>query len=137
MIEGELPSEPEEVVICTPATIPSRALVTSVDCVFWISSDFTTVADPVNDSLVAVYSVSRWSAEDGRRLRRHLELEFEGKKNRQIYWDDVALFCHPEEYELGILPMQKGDLLEIDDLSELIAMDGSYGIYAQGVNDSE
>ena len=84
-----------------------------------------------------LYSVSRWSAEDGRRLRRHLELEFEEKKNRQIYWDDVALFCHPEEYKLGILPMQKGDLLEIDDLSELIAMDGSYGIYAQGVNDSE
>ena len=84
-----------------------------------------------------LYSISRWSAEDGQKLRRHLELEFMEKKNRQIYWDDVALFCHPEEYELGILPMQKGDLLEIDDLWELIAMDGSYGIYAQGVNDSE
>ena len=71
------------------------------------------------------------------RVYENGELEFEEKKNRQIYWDDVALFCHPEEYALGILPMQKGDLLEIDDLSELIAMDGSYGIYAQGVNDSE
>ena len=74
-----------------------------------------------------LYSISRWSAEDGRRLRRHLELEFEEKKNRQIYWDDVALFCHPEEYRLGIRPMEKGDIIEIDSLEELAAADPSYG----------
>ena len=74
-----------------------------------------------------LYSISRWSAEDGRRLRRHLELEFEEKKNRQIYWDDVALFCHPEEYRLGIRPMKKGDIIEIDSLEELAAADPSYG----------
>ena len=73
-----------------------------------------------------LYSISRWSAEDGRRLRRHLELEFEEKKNRQIYWDDVALFCHPEEYRLGIRPMEKGDIIEIDSLEELAAADPSY-----------
>ena len=74
-----------------------------------------------------LYSISRWSAEDGRRLRRHLELEFEVKKNRQIYWDDVALFCHPEKYRLGIRPMEKGDIIEIDSLEELAAADPSYG----------
>ena len=73
-----------------------------------------------------LYSISRWSAEDGCRLRRHLELEFEEKKNRQIYWDDVALFCHPEEYRLGIRPMEKGDIIEIDSLEELAAVDPSY-----------
>ena len=40
-----------------------------------------------------LFSISRWTAEDGRKLKRHLEIEFEKKKNRQIYWDDVALFC--------------------------------------------
>ena len=58
-------------------------------------------------------------------MRRHLELEFEAKKNRQIYWDDVALFCHPEEYRLGIRPMEKGDIIEIDSLEELAAADPS------------
>ena len=51
---GEEPSDPVDVVICTPATTPSRARVTSEDCVLAMSDDFTTVADPVNDSLVAV-----------------------------------------------------------------------------------
>ena len=79
-----------------------------------------------------LYSISRWTAEDGRRLRRHLELEFEQKRNRQIYWDDVALFCHPEEYALGVRPMTAADVREIDDLDELIAADPGYARYAEG-----
>ena len=73
-----------------------------------------------------LYSISRWSREDGEMLRRHLELEFEEKQNRQIYWDDVALFCHPEDYELGIREMRSGALIEIDDLQELAALDAAY-----------
>ena len=73
-----------------------------------------------------LYSISRWSREDGAKLRRHLEEEFEQKQNRQIYWDDVALFCHPEEYQLGIREMRREDIIEIDDLQELAAMDVAY-----------
>lgn len=78
-----------------------------------------------------LYSISRWTAEDGKRLRHHLEVEFEQRQNRQIYWDDVAMFCYPDEYELGIRPMDKGDVIEVDDLSELIVLDGSYKKYAE------
>ena len=78
-----------------------------------------------------LYSISRWTAEDGKRLRHHLEVEFEQRQNRQIYRDDVAMFCYPDEYELGIRPMDKGDVIEVDDLSELIALDGSYKKYAE------
>ena len=73
-----------------------------------------------------LYSISRWSAADGSRLRRHLELEFEEKQNRQIYWDDVALFCHPEDYRLGMRPMEKGSIVEIDSFRELVEADPSY-----------
>ena len=73
-----------------------------------------------------LYSISRWSREDGVKLRSHLEEEFELKQNWQIYWDDVALFCHPEDYQLGIREMKREDIIEIDDLEELAAMDTSY-----------
>ena len=76
--------------------------------------------------------MQRWTAEDGKKLKRHLEIEFEQKKNRQIYWDDVAMFCYPEEYQLGIRPMNKDDIIEVDNLSELIALDGSYKKYMEG-----
>jgi len=79
-----------------------------------------------------LYSISRWSEEDGKKLRHFLELEFEQKQNRQIYWDDVALFCHPEDFQLGIREMQAGDIVEIDSFDELIAMDPSCKTYLCG-----
>lgn len=76
-----------------------------------------------------LYSISRWTKEDGQRLKKHLELEFEEKKHHDIYWDDVAMFCYPSEYSLGIKEMKKGDIVEIDNLSELIELDPSYQEY--------
>lgn len=78
-----------------------------------------------------LYSVSRWSADDGKKLKKHLEYEFEVKKNYQIYWDDIALFCYPDEYKLGIRKMKKGDIIEIDNVSELAELDASYDKYLQ------
>lgn len=79
-----------------------------------------------------LYSISRWSAEDGRRLRHHLELEFEMNRNTQIYWDDVVLFCHADEYKLGITKMERGDIIEVDNISELATMDSFYKKYLEG-----
>lgn len=76
-----------------------------------------------------LFSISRWTAEDGKKLKYHLELEFDKRKNRQIYWDDVALFCHPRDYALGIREMHSGDIIEIDSLEELAAVDQSYTQY--------
>ncbi len=78
-----------------------------------------------------LFSISRWSAEDGKKLKRHLETEFEVKKNYRLYWDDVAMFCYPEEYQLGIREMSAGDLIEVDNLSELITLDSSYKKYME------
>lgn len=76
-----------------------------------------------------LFSISRWTAEDGKKLKRHLEIEFEDKKNRQIYWDDVAMFCYPQEYQMGIREMKYGDVVEVDNLKELVALDQSYQKY--------
>ncbi|MDO4774934.1 MAG: NTP transferase domain-containing protein [Aerococcaceae bacterium] len=76
-----------------------------------------------------LFSISRWSSEDGKKLRKHLEIEFEEKQNYEIYWDDVALFCYPEQYRLGIREMKTGDVVEIDELVELIAYDRGYSDY--------
>lgn len=78
-----------------------------------------------------LYSISRWTAEDGRKLKKHLELEFEQSNHTQIYWDDIVMFCHPEEYQLGIFEMQQDDVIEIDSLEELISLDNGYEKYRE------
>lgn len=75
-----------------------------------------------------LYSISRWTSEDGKKLKKHLEVEFENG-NRQIYWDDVAMFCYFNDYSLGIREMEATDIVEIDDLEELIKVDPSYQYY--------
>lgn len=73
-----------------------------------------------------LYSVSRWSAEDGAKLRSHLEIEFAEKQHTQLYWDELALLRYPEEYRLGIRRMCPDDMIEIDALEELAALDPGY-----------
>ena len=80
-----------------------------------------------------LYSISRWTAEDGEKLRRHLEYEFD-RGNRQIYWDDVVMFCHFNDFTLGIREMKSSDIIEIDGLDELVAIDHSYQNFLQQDN---
>ena len=80
-----------------------------------------------------LFSISRWSEDDGKKLKRHLEIEFVEKKNHQIYWDDVAMFCYPQEYQLGVRQMHYGDIIEIDTLSELAQIDPEYSCYLGGI----
>lgn len=73
-----------------------------------------------------LFSISRWNEKDGKKLKRHLELEFENKQNRGIYWDDVVMFNHFDEYDLTVRPMNYGDVIEIDSLDDLMKLDLSY-----------
>ena len=75
-----------------------------------------------------LYSVSRWTEEDGNKLRKHLEQDFI-IDNKQLYWDDLVMFSHFTEYRLGIREMSDGDIIEIDNLFELIELDENYETY--------
>ena len=76
-----------------------------------------------------LFSVSRWTQEDGKKLKHFLEIEFDQNNNRQIYWDDVAMFCDPKDFELTVYPIKKGDILEIDSFEELCQLDKAYKDY--------
>lgn len=73
-----------------------------------------------------LYSISRWTSEDAEKLKKDLEYEFEVKKNRQIYWDDVPMFYHFEDFQLGIQEMSIEDVVEIDSLEKLSEIDKYY-----------
>ena len=73
-----------------------------------------------------LYSVSRWSERDGHTLKELLELEFEKKMNRSVYWDDIPMFLHPDRFKLGIRIMNDKDIIEIDSLHELAKIDPIY-----------
>ena len=72
-----------------------------------------------------LYSVSKWTAEDSEKLRKLVEKEFQAK-NYDIYWDDVSMFKYPDKFDLFVHQVDPGDIVEIDSLDELKAIDSSY-----------
>lgn len=73
-----------------------------------------------------LFSISRWTKEDGIKLKSLLEKEFIENKNTQLYWDDVAIFCYPQEFELTVYPINNNDIIEIDNFEELCIIDDTY-----------
>lgn len=39
------------------------------------------------------------------------------------------MFCYPEQYNLAVFPMNKGDIVEIDSINELAQIDSKYKKY--------
>lgn len=73
-----------------------------------------------------LFSISRWTKEDGDKLKEFIEVEFKEKNNRDIYWDNIPMFLYKHDFELGIVKMNENDVLEIDSYEELIRVDDSY-----------
>ena len=73
-----------------------------------------------------LFSVSFWNKRDGAKLKELAEFEFEQNENKDIYWDDIPMFCHSEEFDLGIRAIKRGDLIEIDSYEGLTKLDVSY-----------
>lgn len=73
-----------------------------------------------------LFSISRWNLEDGLKLKRHLELEYDINKCFDLYWDDVVMFKHFDEYKLKFYPMKEEDVIEIDSYDELKMIDKRY-----------
>lgn len=73
-----------------------------------------------------LFSVSRWTKEDALRLKKLVVLEFEINNRGDIYWDDIPMFLHSDDFELGITVIERADLIEIDSLEELQMIDANY-----------
>lgn len=71
-------------------------------------------------------SVSFWTKEDALKLQQDLEELFIKERRFDLFWDDIALFERPERYRLGIRKVKAGDILEIDTVEELRAVDAQY-----------
>lgn len=71
-----------------------------------------------------LFGISRWTSEDGLKLKRYIEEEYLVNKNYDIWWDNIPLFIHPEDFKLKVRRIMKGDLKEIDNFYELIEVCG-------------
>ena len=72
------------------------------------------------------YGVSRWTPEDGRKLKQYIELEYEEKQNRHIHWDYVPFDIHKDRFSLYVRETPADQRVELDSVAELARIDPSY-----------
>jgi len=65
----------------------------------------------------ALQSVSAWTKEDTSMLKRYLQKVFI-RKYSDRYWDDIAMFIHPENFALYGYPIEKNAIVEFDTVEE-------------------
>lgn len=73
-----------------------------------------------------LYSISYWSEQDALQLKKDIETEYIAHHHTNLFWDDIAIFCCPENYSLKIKPVSENTLHEFDNIQELATFDKTY-----------
>ena len=72
------------------------------------------------------YGVSRWTPEDGRKLKHYIEYEYLEKNNRHIHWDYVPFNLHRDRFDLYIRETLPGQRVELDTAEQIAQVDPDY-----------
>ena len=82
-----------------------------------------------NTSCFNCYGISFWTPEDCNKLRVDIESVWNEEGGKDIFYEFVPLVNRKEHYHVKILECQPGDVVEIDNFFELVALDPSYKGY--------
>lgn len=125
--------------ILKPETEKSGYLATWMDTVaeWHLTLDNNRIVDYEIEAFEPGYrlwGISMWTESDGEKLAADITREYEEGRWGQ-YWDQVALDRCRDRYDMGIREIGARDILEIDTLEELVAIDEKYREYADRRSD--
>ena len=67
-----------------------------------------------------------WSSEDGKKLERDLEEVYCSPGGKERFWEQTALLYKSENYRVAVRSCGPNDVVEVDTLNELRALDRAY-----------
>lgn len=73
-----------------------------------------------------MFGLSYWTEADGARLATDIHKAFSEPDGKKLYWDEVAMKQHIDEYRVAVRPCSFDDIIEIDTFAELKALDDAY-----------
>ena len=75
------------------------------------------------------YGISYWNSEDAEKLKTDLMRVYHARAGKENLWEMVPLKIARKNYSLEIRECKPSDITEIDNFSELVAVDPSYANY--------
>ena len=75
------------------------------------------------------YGISYWNSEDSEKLKADITKVYNSRGGKENLWENVPLKIAKKNYKVEIRTCLKSDITEIDNFSELLAIDESYNNY--------
>lgn len=76
-----------------------------------------------------VVGLSYWTKEAGEAFAQDIQKLYATEEGKQCFWDDVVLTYYNDHYDIHVRPCTDTDIVEIDSVAELAAVDHSYERY--------
>ena len=75
------------------------------------------------------YGISFWSEEDSQKLQYYLPKVYHSRAGKENFWEATVFRAYKKKFKIEIRNCHKSDIVEIDNFSELVALDDSYANY--------
>lgn len=98
------------------------------DWCFEAEDGFITKEKVGGENCWQMVGISYWSAEDGKKLAQDISSVYSEPNGKQRYWEQVPLEFRREHYHVAIRECGETDIIEIDTIDELKAIDPSYDV---------
>ena len=139
IIEGDLFLRRKELI--TPFQTESNYLTIPVDktadwCFYTDSDGYIERMTVGGQNCEQMVGISYWTEEDGRRLATYAKKIYDDPTKRNLYWDEIALSEYLTEFRIKTRHCSREDVIEVDTLAELQALDKSYLNIGGNGNDS-
>ena len=73
-----------------------------------------------------MYGISYYDAKDGKQLDTDIKAVYDAPGGKEKYWDQIPLDVCKQNYKISVRECKENDIIEIDSLDELKALDSSY-----------
>ncbi len=85
----------------------------------------------VTEGIHQIVGISYWTPSDGQQLECDLDHVLAKPQGTQRYWDEIAVTCFPQHYVIHVHPCSANDVIEVDTIEELCALEPSYASYLE------
>jgi len=75
------------------------------------------------------YGISYWNEEDCQKLKVDIPKLYHSHAGKEHFWESAPMKFYRRNYQIEIRSCHKSDIVEIDNFSELLALDSSYQKY--------
>lgn len=109
-------------------------VVETDDWCFYKNGNFISKYQQGGENCYQAFGISFWSRNDCVKLRDDLKKVYYSHAGKEHFWESSVFKYYKKNFKVEVRPCLKTDIVEVDNFSELVAIDSSYSDYPNHEN---